>query len=71
MSLINTIKAITIIKGSSDFVNKQEEIKNKVRKMIQALQKASVFLAEKRAVIDRYITQAEIVITRLKEFLKK
>ena len=71
MSLIDTIKAITIIKGSSDFVNKQEEIKNKVRKMIQALQKASVFLAEKRAVIDRYITLAEIVITRLKEFLKK
>ncbi len=71
MNLIETIKAITIIKGSSDFVNKQEEIKNKVRKMIQALQKASVFLAEKRAVIDRYITQAEIVITRLKEFLKK
>ena len=71
MSLISAIQAIKTIHQSSDFVNQQEAVKNKVKNMLNGLQKAITFLLEKRALIDRYITQAEIVVTRLKEFLSK
>ncbi len=71
MSIITTIKAINSIRQSSNFIKQQETLKNKVRYMIDRLQKAVVFLLEKKAVIDRFIAQAETDIQKLKEFLHK